>query len=471
MSEKSQYIGFDCGNSSVRTVIGTFDGSHISTEVVHQVSNKAIRCMKYDYWDILNIFSEMQKGFKTAVDAAEIRSFGISTWGIDFGCIGKAGEMLANPLCYRNPLGAIGMDSLNEQQHQRMFKNTGIQNHPMNSIYQLMGIRKEIPEYLAQAESILLIPDLLNYLFTGKMNTETSIASTMQLLDMRSRDYSEQVLQDTGFSRKLFPPIVQHAAVRGELRDELSEKFSLDRSIPAVCVPSHDTAAAVVSVPTEEQDFAFISSGTWSLIGTEIHEPIINDRVYKQGFANEGGFGKSITLLKNSAGMHILQNIKRELEFDNNRDFSWEEIIALSNASGSPESLSLFDPNDDSLYNPDSMIMALKQLTGEEEIGRLIASAYTSLAVSYTKAIEQLEMITGKPYPVIHIIGGGSRNDHVNQMTADFSGRTVIAGPDEATSLGTIAVQVLHDHPELSIADIRRIIRDSVEVQTFTPKK
>lgn len=469
MGDMTYCIGFDCGNSSIRTVLGSFDGSHIKTEVVSQVSNKAIRSVSYDYWDILRIFQEMQYGFKKALDAVDrVSSFGISTWGIDFGFIGRSGELLANPLCYRNPLGQAGLDSRSSQELEKLFFDTGILNHPMNSLYQLLGIKESLPEYLQCADRLLLIPDLLNYLFTGEKNSESSIASTTQLLDMRTKDYSDIVLSMAGLRRDMFSPMVDHGTIRGYLREDIAAKLGIGR-IPAISVPSHDTAAAVVAVPSLEEDFAFISSGTWSLIGTELQGPIINDSVFREGFSNEGGVHKSITLLRNSAGMHILQNIKRELEFSDSRDYTWEEIVAMSSPSMHDPNLVVFDPNVDLLYNPDSMIRALKTLTGERLIGRLLASSYKSLAVSYAKTIEQLERITGKTYPVIHIIGGGSRNDHLNQMTADLSGKKVVAGPEEATSLGTIAVQLLYLHPGLRIADIRQIIRDSVNLHTYTP--
>jgi rhamnulokinase len=469
MSEIRHYIGFDCGNSSIRTVLSSFDGSQITTEVIHQVPNRSIRAHRYEFWDVLNIFYQMQKGFKLALDRApDARSFGISTWGIDFGLIGASNELLTNPLCYRNPLGRIGMDTLDAEHQRRMFFSTGIQNHPMNSVYQLLGIRQELPEFLAAASHLLLVPDLLNYLFTGQMNSETSIASTMQLLDMRSQTYCEPLFEELSLDRELFSPLVAHRTIRGTLREDIAQLLGTE-CLPAICVPSHDTASAVVAVPTVEEDFVFISSGTWSLIGTELQQPIIDREVFERGFANEGGALGTITLLKNSAGMHILENIKREMEFSDSRAYSWDELIGMSRSSLEDPSLEIFDPNDEQLYNPDSMIGTLRSITGISDTGRILASAYASLAESYASTIADLEQITGKSYPVIHMIGGGARNDHLNQMTADRAGKQVIAGPVEATSLGTAALQILHDHPQMSVSDIRTIIRDSSELLSYSP--
>lgn len=466
-------VGFDCGNSSIRTVLGVFDGETISLELVHQVPNRAVRVGEYDYWDILHIFDQMQQGLKKAVAAAggRVDSVGISTWGIDFGLIGPSNQLLGNPLCYRNELGSKGMATLDEAARKRMFELSGIQNHPMNSVYQLAGIRDNLPEYYELARKVMLTPDLLNYLFTGASNTETTIGSTSQLMNMRDGGFDDRLFEVAGIKKGIMPPVVSHGEVRGVLLDEIARQLDIP-PMPFVSVPSHDTAAAVVAVPSLEGPFIFLSSGTWSLIGTERAEPLINDDVYSCELANEGGACGTITLLKNSAGMHILQNVKRELEIKENRPFSWEEIIGLS-AEGimkhGPEGTALFDPNHPDLYNPDSMLEALKTLTGESEIPMILAAIHTSLACNYRTAIEDIEGITASRYPVVHILGGGSRNTHLNQLTADITGKPVVAGPVEATSLGTVAVQLLHHVPGFDLPRIRRIIEKSVSPARFEP--
>ncbi len=471
MNKKETYLGFDCGNSSIRTMLGTFDGSHISLEAVHQVPNQGLLGFQYDYWDILAIVEQMQQGMKLALAReSSITSFGISTWGIDFGFLGPSGELLANPLCYRNPLGLGALEKQSPEDLRFMFDNTGIQNHAMNSVYQLLGIREKLPEFYQNANTLLLIPDLLNYLLTGKKNGEVSIASTTGLMDMRTRKYSNTVFAKTGIRKTLFPPLVGHGVVRGQLRGEIATRLG-SKAIPSISVPSHDTASAIVSVPTLEKDFAYISSGTWSLIGTELEQPIISDEVYAHGFSNEGGVFGSITLLKNSCGMHILQNIKREIEFSDTKKYPWDDLVAMAMPFLEGGLYKTFDPNDASLYNPASMVSAVRSLVGSDDLGLVLASAYHSLAVSYAQAITDLEHITGKEYGAIHIIGGGARNWHLNQMTADISRKKVIAGPVEATSLGIIAIQLMHAHPEMTITDVRSIIQDSVEVVEYLPHK
>lgn len=466
-----RYLGFDCGNSSIRTVVGSFDGEQLVLEVIAQVPNREYRGIGYDHWDILAIFHELLKGMKTACDTyPDIESFGISTWGIDFGLLGPSGELLGNPLCYRNRHGGEGMKGLSSEELDTLFNATGIQNLPMNTLYQLLGIRELLSEYYEHATSLLLTPDLLNYMLTGERNSEVSIASTTELIDMRSRTYAETVFSTTNLRRDLYAPLLPHKAVRGVLKQELAELYHIPR-LKAISVPSHDTAAAVLSVPTEDEHVAFISSGTWSLIGTELSDPLINETVQRLGFSNEGGALDTITLLKNSCGMHILQNIKRELEFKENRKYAWDEIVELSRPGLSIPTLPTFDVNHESLYNPASMIRAVSELTGIEEIGDIIASSYRSLALSYGDTIKDLEDITGKHYDTIHIIGGGARNDHVNQMTADLTLKRVVSGPEEATSLGIIAMQILRDFPHYTVADLRAIIRDSVPLGVFTPKE
>ncbi|MBI9106466.1 MAG: carbohydrate kinase [Spirochaetales bacterium] len=463
-------VGFDCGNSSVRTVIGLYDGNSVTSEVILQVPNRAITVNGVDFWDILKIFESMQTGLKAAENKyGEIDSVGISTWGIDFGILGTSGHLLGNPLCYRNIFGLKGLESIDTATKKQLFDLSGIQNHPMNSMYQLLGIRDMLPEYYEGAKDILFIPDLLNFMFTGEKGTENTIASTSQLLDMRTQDYSDKIFQVTNLDRSMFHPVVPHGKERGVMLGSIAKHLEIDSTMPFISVPSHDTASAVVSVPATEDNFIFISSGTWSLIGTELDEPIINDKVYDHSFANEGGAADTITLLKNSAGMHILQNVKHELEQLNNRKFEWPELISM--ASGAGLSVALYDPNHQSLYNPEKMIDAIIALTGESEIERILASSFISLACSYREAIADLEDICGHGFEAVHIIGGGSRNAYLNQLTADITDKPVITGPEEATSLGTIASQVLYHDGSATLKKVRAAVAKGIKTGTFTPGK
>jgi rhamnulokinase len=306
-------VAFDCGNSSIRVVSSIFDGDKFITEVIHQEANQMIKVKDLYYWDVENIYTELLKGLQKAYRLnGDIHSIGICTWGVDFGLIDSRGHLMENPLSYRNTIGQDSLNEMSEEDLEFMFFHSGIQNNRINSFYQLIGMKKNFPQTVESANSILMMPDLLAYMFTGIKHTEYSIASTAQWLDVKKSVYSQEILDKWGLKNIHFPPIVEHGSMIGTIKSSITDACSINENIPVICVPSHDTAAAVVSVPAEDEKFLFISSGTWSLIGTELSQPIISKKVYELDFANEGGAFKTITLLKNSAGMHIIQNIKKK---------------------------------------------------------------------------------------------------------------------------------------------------------------
>jgi len=467
MGSKKNYVAFDCGNSSIRVLSGLYDGDKVDTKLIHQVPNEAIEVNGIFYWDILYIFRELQNGLQKAyLEYGPIESVGISTWGIDFALLGASGQLLGNPLCYRNTFGETILKNLTQKEKDKLFQATGILDHPMNSLYQLLGIREFLPEYYKEAEQFLLIPDLLAWLFTGVICGEPTIASTTQILNMKDWSYSPEVIDHFKLNEKLLPPVMKHGEVYGNLKKEISDRLKIN-VCPFISIPSHDTASAVVSVPAESDDFLFISSGTWSLIGTELKEAIINSDVYQEGFANEGGALGTITFLKNSTGMHILQNIKKEMEKDG-CEYSWDELVVLAKKSSGI--IPVFDPNDQCFFNPADMPAAICEYTKMTlSIDKVLASAYLSLACSYKHSIEKIEKLSNKKYRVIHIVGGGCRNEYLNQITADITGKTVIAGPEEATSLGNIGIQLMKDKPDLNLPDIRQILKRSISTRSFSP--
>ena len=462
-------VAFDCGNSSLRTVVGEYDGKRVKTDVVSQIPNSSIEINGLYYWDILYIFEGLKKGLKAAVSQyKKIDSIGICTWGVDFGLLDVNGFLLSNPLSYRNGIGDEEISKLSDSEKKWMFEQTGIQNNRINSLYQLCGIKRIMPEMYGISKHLLMIPDLLGYLFTGSMTTEFTIASSTQMLDVKSGDYQPEVLNRFGLDINLLLPIKQHGEVTGILKDSIAEELGIE-PCPVICVPSHDTACAVTSVPTPDDDFVFISSGTWSLIGTELEKPLVNQIVYERDFANEGGVFNTITLLKNSAGMFILQCIKKELETSGTK-LEWDEIVKM--AREYKGEIRLFNPNSSELFNPKSMINAIQNLidSHENSTEQVIASAYTSLAYSYRYAIEQIQEITGINYKSLYIVGGGSQNAYLNQLTANIIGKTVIAGPKEATSLGNIGIQLVHHIGDFDLKEIRELVRCSDEITDFEPQ-
>jgi sugar (pentulose or hexulose) kinase len=303
------------------------------------------------------------------------------------------------------------------------------------------------------------------------MRGESSIDSTTQMLDMRDKRWSGRILDRFGIQRSLFPEPISHGQSYGMLRKSIADQLRMP-PCEFLCVPSHDTASAVVSVPTDHDHFLFISSGTWSLIGSELHAPIIDDHVRECGFANEGGAFDTITFLKNSAGMHILQNIKSELEEEKGKVY-WDDLVVM--AERYDGDVPVFDPNDPVFFNPPSMIGAINEYvigTGARSCAlsaqELVASAYTSLACSYRNAVEDIEAITGTTHDSIHIVGGGCRNEYLNRMTAELTCKHMIAGPDEATSMGNLGIQIMGRDKSLDLVGIRGIIGESQRIKRFS---
>ena len=467
-------VAFDCGNSSVRVILGTYDGESIKTQVIHQVEHKEIVINGIYYWDILHIFSQLQEGLMLAHrKCGHIDSAGICTWGIDFGMIGYQDQLLSNPICYRNGLGLAPLEKLSTQEKRKMFDDTGIHNHQMNSLYQLLAYRDMFPKQLEATKSLLMIPDLLYYLFTGEKKADRTIASTTQYYSVIDQDYSKPVIDKFDLDATRFAPFVENGEAVGVLREAIAQDLKINQ-FPFVCVPAHDTASAVAAVPAKEKDFIFLSSGTWGLVGTELESPIVNDKIYDFGLANEQGALNSITLLKNGAGMFIVQRIKKELA-TLGKNLSWDEIVAMAK-SAKDDSL-LFDPNNEKLFNPPVMIEAIRQLltesgqNGDCSVEEIICAFYGSMAMSYRYYADQISEVTGKRYESLYVIGGGSKNMFLNQLIANATGMTVTAGPAEATSIGNILVQlVYHDHDLETLADLRKIVSKSIKTQQFKPQ-
>ncbi len=465
-------VAIDCGNSSVRVVLGIFDGNKFTTTVVGQTPHREIMVNGVWHWDILFLFEYIKAGLKKAHDlAGNIDSAGIATWGIDHGLIAPGGLLLANPFCYRNSFGQTGLSRLSPAERRFMFDHTGIQCDKINSVFQMLGYRDLYPEYWQAADKILLIPDLLNFLLTGEMNSDASITSTTQLFNVVDNAYSLPVLDKFELASTLFPPMAAHGQERGILRAAIAEELGINR-FPVVSVPAHDTAAAVAAIPSSGQEPLFISSGTWSLVGIELPEAIINDAVFASGLANESGALGSITLLKNSAGLFIAQRLKKEGDLAGNPK-TWDQIVREIDMDKLP--CGCIDPNDEAFFNPSSMRKAIrdyvvagggKEPAADADYYRI---TYESLAESYRQVIAAIENATGKTFDTLNIIGGGSQNTLLNQLAAQAVGKTVVAGPVEATSLGILGVQLLYEGSAANLADIRAVMRNSCLTTVFKP--
>lgn len=466
-------IAFDCGNSSFRIILGKYDGKEIKTEVIDQVANTMVCVHDYFYWDILRIYQRLLIGLGKAVKKVDkIDSIGICTWGVDFTLYDKNGFMMNNPFSYRNTLGAKVLDDMNEKKQLELFCETGILCDKINSAYMLQGLKKIMPDLLSNANKFLMIPDILNYMFTGIMINEPSELSTSQFMDVRRRSISETVCKYFEVSKDLFCPIGVHGTKIGDLLPNIKEQLHITYDVPVICVPSHDTAAAVLAIPAEKNDFAFISCGTWSLIGVELDEPIINEEVRMSHFTNEVGAFDKITLLKNNAGMFLIQRLKEEYEAEFQKEIDWEQLNGLGDEIA--QRIPLFPVNNPRFFNPKHMgeeiwkyFLETGQTDGALNWKLIIRSFQESMACSYAEAIENLEEINNQKLDIVYMVGGGSKNVRLCQATADCTGKRIIAGSAESTSLGNIAAQITYFEPEKTICDIRPIIDNSIEKKEY----
>ncbi|HHV30176.1 rhamnulokinase [Acetivibrio mesophilus] len=470
-------VGLDCGNSSFRVLLGKYDGETIKTEVIDQIQNDMIRIGDYFYWDILKIFEGFKVSLKKIARQVDtIDSIGICTWGVDFALFDKSGNMIGNPLSYRNDMGEIYLNKFTEEQKKEMFQKTGIICDKINSIYRLMALKDIMPDVYSIADKVLMVPDILNYFMTGVMMNEPSELSTTQLMSSRTRKICPDICREFGISETLFCEIGEHGKQIGLVQKNILEEIGVNYDIPVICVPSHDTASAILAIPTQENDFAFISSGTWSLIGTEVEEPIINDIVLESSLTNEIGAFNKITLLKNSAGMFIIQRIKKEFDSVMNRTSTWDELDEL--AEQYDGQTPLFNINNSRFFNPFKMseeiwnyLLETGQVQGELNWGAIIKAVHESMACCYAVTVEQLEKTVSKHFDSIYIVGGGSKNIMVNKLTAKRTGKKVIACSKESTALGNIAAQLKAFDESLDYRKIREVIANSISLKEYVEAK
>lgn len=466
-------IAFDCGNSSFRVVLGRYDNGKIQTEVIEQIPNEMIKIHGYYYWDILMIYQGLLKGLKKAVKTAgRIDSIGICTWGVDFAFYSREGVMLSQLCSYRNTYGKEVLDELPEETRAEMFEETGIACDKINSVFLLKALYERVRSVAEQGERLLMVPDMLNYMFTGRMLNEPSELSTTQLMDVRSKAVSSKICRMFEIPETLFDEMGVHGEMIGVVTEEIKEYLEISYDIPVICVPSHDTASAVLAVPAAEEDFAFISCGTWALIGTELDAPVITEEVRNLGLTNEMGAFDKITLLKNSAGMFLIQRLREEYQKETGESIDWEALNALGDSCD--ENVPLFPVNSTLFFNPGNMSDAIwsyflrtGQTAEDKNWNILIKSFQVSMACSFAVTIGEIQRICKKEISAVYIVGGGSQNGRLCQMTADLLQKRVVAGGKESTSLGNIAAQIKYFQPQLQVKDLRNIICESVQTKEY----
>ena len=466
-------LAFDFGASSGRAIIGCFDGDKITLEEVHRFSNDPVSVGGTVYWDVLRLFYEIKQGIIKAKIAGGFDSIGIDTWGVDFGLIDSEGKLMENPVHYRDAR-TVGLvdEAFKTMPKEKLYGITGIQFMELNTLFQLISLKKYRPWMLERADKMLFMPDLFGYMLTGKMCAEYSIASTSQLIDLDKRTWSKEILDAFGIKESVFAPLVQPGTVLGELSKEVCEECGVD-PVPVISVCGHDTQSAITSVPCEDGDFAFLSSGTWSLFGAELDKPIVNETSMNINITNEGGFDGSTGFLKNIIGLWLIQESRRQWKREG-KEYSYADLEKLALAA---EPFKCFiDPDAPEFVphgNIPERVREFCRKTGQyvpETVGEIMRCIYESLAMKYRLTFEKLRECTERDYPVIHVIGGGTKDGLLCQMTANSCDRTVKAGPIEATVMGNVAVQLMSDGSVKNIGQARKIVADSSELKTFEPK-
>lgn len=466
-------LAFDFGASSGRAIIGCFDGDKITLEEVHRFSNDPVSVGGTVYWDVLRLFYEIKQGIIKAKIAGGFDSIGIDTWGVDFGLIDSEGKLMENPVHYRDAR-TVGLvdEAFKTMPKEKLYGITGIQFMELNSLFQLISLKKYRPWMLERADKMLFMPDLFGYMLTGKMCAEYSIASTSQLIDLDKKTWSKEILDAFGIKESVFAPLVQPGTVLGELSKEVCEECGVD-PVPVISVCGHDTQSAITSVPCEDGDFAFLSSGTWSLFGTELDKPIVNETSMNINITNEGGFDGSTGFLKNIIGLWLIQESRRQWKREG-KEYSYADLEKLALAA---EPFKCFiDPDAPEFVphgNIPERVREFCRKTGQyvpETVGEIMRCIYESLAMKYRLTFEKLRECTERDYPVIHVIGGGTKDGLLCQMTANSCDRTVKAGPIEATVMGNVAVQLMSDGSVKNIGQARKIVANSSELKTFEPK-
>lgn len=469
---QTHFFAVDLGATSGRTILGTLSEGSLELRELTRFANPIIETGGHFYWDIYALYNEIIGGLKVvAREGVEIASIGIDTWGVDFVFVGKDGGLLRNPYCYRDP-HTVGMmdDYFRHVGKERVYDLTGIQFMNFNSLFQLYTLHKAKDSALEAAEKILFMPDALSYMLTGEMVTEYTIASTSQMLNPRTKQMEQELLDVCGVQTSQFGRFVFPGTQIGVLSDEVQRQTGLG-AIPVIAVAGHDTASAVAAVPAKDERFAYLSSGTWSLMGVEVKDAIINAESFDKNFTNEGGVEGTTRFLKNICGMWLLERCRKEWA----ENYSYNELIDAALAV--PLFRSLINPDAPCFANPTSMIDAIKGYcrdTGQlvpESFGEITRCIFESLALRYRQVFGYLQQMAAFPIEVLHVIGGGSRNNLLNQFTCNAVGVPVVAGPSECTAIGNIMLQAKAAGVVEDIAAMRRLIADSVETVIFVPEE
>ena len=464
----ARFLALDLGAESGRAILGRLDSEVLTLKDVRRFPNVSVRTNGSLHWDILRLWHEVQKSLEDVTDVS-LASVGLDTWGCDYALLGERGQLLENPYHYRDTrTDGVPPQVFRQVSAERIYATTGIQFLNFNSLFQLHSVKQSTPQLLRAAKAFVTIPDLLNYWLTGRLASEYTIATTTQMIDAERRSWATTLLSDLGLPTHLFQPLVEPGTVIGGIRHDVSASLA---DTPVVAPACHDTGSAFASVSTDGG--AFLSSGTWSLLGAEVDAPVISAKARELNFTNEGGVNGTTRLLKNIAGLWLLQACMRRWS-ETGQPVSYDDLLVAAR-DDRLAFRSVFDPDHSSFFNPPDMPAAIAAYCREtnqvEPAGQpgYARAILESLALKYRVVLEWLEELTGRRYTQIRIVGGGSRNRLLNQFTADATGLTVLAGPVEATALGNIAMQLVATGTVRSLGEARAIIEQSFPVERFDP--
>ncbi|MCC6143443.1 MAG: rhamnulokinase [Candidatus Hydrogenedentes bacterium] len=478
MASEYRFLAFDLGAESGRAVLGTLADNRLHLQEVHRFRTEGLIMLGTRQWDLARIYEEMIQGLCICARdyTSKLDGIGCDTWGVDFGLVAKDGTVLANPRHYRDKRNEGMQDAAFAlMPREELYMATGIQFLPFNSVYQLLSLVKADSPLLAPAESMLLMGDLLGYLLSGKRACEYTNASTTQMLDPFKRTWNDALIDRLGLPRRLLLDPVKPGTVLGPILPEIAQRTGIDPNTPIIAPGTHDTASAVAAVPVDAAQgaWAYLSSGTWSLLGAELDEPHVSDESLALDFTNEGGVGGKIRFLKNIFGLWLVQECRRAWE----RDGQKVDYAGLTNeAEASKPFLAIINLDDPRLLAPEDMPSLIQAMCREtkqpvpETRGEIIRCALESLALKYRQTLRALDKTLGRKTERLHIIGGGTQNRLLNQMTADACGIPVITGPIEATAMGNIGVQAMAAGALKSLAELRAMVANSSELDQYRPE-
>lgn len=477
MPKTSKFLAFDFGAESGRALLGILEDGKLRLDEIHRFPNGPVATLGHIHWDVLRLFADIKQGLRLALQhtGGELDGIGVDTWGVDFALVGEDGEILGNPFHYRDSRNNGMMEEVFKVvSPEQVYDYTGIQFMPFNTLYQFYSMVKSDATALKCAKTFLMMPDLFNYWLTGRKVCEFSNATTTQCYDPRKKDWARDLLAKLGIPDAILPEIVQPGTTIGKLHQSLVDEMGAGADIDVIAPATHDTGSAVAAVPATGENHAYLSSGTWSLMGVELNEPLINEQARVKSFTNEGGVNGTIRFLHNIMGLWIVQECRRTW-LAAGEEVSYAELAEMAEASEG--FVSVIDPDNAIFLPPGDMPQRIREFcrdTGQPvptSMGEIVRCALDSLALRYRATIEDLDELLGRRLDTIHIVGGGTQNKLLCQLTADTTGRTVIAGPIEATAIGNVLVQAIGKGVVGSLSEAREIVRNSFELLTYIPRE